>query len=107
MNWVAKFIQKWNLTYIHNHRHWNVSNELIIDIVRKGDDEEIKSNSDHENAGTDLSIEKPTTTVVRNLVETLMTLNLLSASNKMQPSNFEIDSERLNNLKQVLIINFL
>lgn len=37
---MAKFAQKRNLTYIHTAKHWNLSNEFIIDMVRKGHDEE-------------------------------------------------------------------
>ena len=106
---MAKFAQKRNLTYIHTAKHWNVSNESIIDMVRIGHDEETKivtmkmqvqiyqqktnSNSSGKSGGKTYDFQ------------------FTFSFKQEQPSMFEIskliDSERLNNLKQVLITNIL
>ena len=81
-----------------------LTDELIIEMVRKGDD-------DHESANAYVSIEKPGTVEVRNAVETLMNFSLFSISDKIRTSTIEIsrliEIELVRNLKQASIKDFL
>ena len=58
-----------------------LTDELIIEMVRKGEDEDVESDDDDESANADVSIEKPGTVEVRNAVETLMNFSLFSDIN--------------------------
>ena len=88
-----------------------LTDELIIEMVRKGEDEDVESDDDDESANADVSIEKPGTVEVRNAVETLMNFSLLSISDKIRTSTIEIsrltEIELVRNLKQTSIKDFL
>ena len=88
-----------------------LNDELIIEMVRKGEDEDVESDDDDESANADVSIEKPGTVEVRYAVETLMNFSLFSISHKMQTSTIEISGlteiELVRNLKQASIKDFL
>ena len=88
-----------------------LTDELIIDMVRKGDDEDVESDDDDENGNADVSIEKPGTVEVRNAVKTLMNFSLFSISDKIRTSTIEIsrliEIELVRNLKQASIKDFL
>ena len=55
-----------------------LTDELIIEMVRKGEDEDFESDDDDESANADVSTEKPGTIEVRNAVETLLNFSLFS-----------------------------
>ena len=84
-----------------------LTDELMIEMVRKGEDE---SDDDDESANADVSIEKPGTVEVRNAVETLMNFSLFSISDKIRTSTIEIsrftEIELVRNLKQASIKDF-
>lgn len=88
-----------------------LTDELIIEMVRKGEDEDVESDDDDESANADVSIEKPGTVEVRNAVETLMNFSLFSISDKIRTSTIEIsrltEIELVRNLKQASIKDFL
>ena len=88
-----------------------LTDELIIEMVRKGEDEDVESDDDDESANADVSIEKPGTVEVRYAVETLMNFSLFSISHKMRTSTIEISGlteiELMRNLKQASIKDFL
>ena len=88
-----------------------LTDELIIEMVRKGEDEDVESDDGDESANADASIEKPGTVEVRNAVETLMNFSLLSISDKIRTSTIEIsrltETELVRNLKQASIKDFL
>ena len=88
-----------------------LTDELIIEMVRKGEDEDVESDDDDESANADVSIEKPGTVEVRNAVETLMNFSLFSISDKIRTSTIEIsrltEIELMRNLKQASIKDFL
>ena len=88
-----------------------LTDELIIEMVRKGEDEDVESDDDDKSANADVSIEKPGTVEVRNAVETLMNFSLFSISDKIRTSRIEIsrltEIELVRNLKQASIKNFL
>ena len=88
-----------------------LTDELIIEMVRKGEDEDVESDDDDENANADVSIEKPGTVEVRNAVETLMNFSLFSISDEIRTSTIEIsrftEIELVRNLKQASIKDFL
>ena len=69
-----------------------LTDELIIEMVRKGEDEDVEGDDDDddESANADVSIEKPGTVEVRNAVETLMNFSLFSISDKIRTSTIEI-----------------
>ena len=87
-----------------------LTDELIIEMVRKGEDEDVESDDDDESANADVSIEKPGTVEVRNAVETLMNFSLFSISDKIRTSTIEIsrliEIELVRNLKQASIKDF-
>ena len=86
-----------------------LTDELIIEMVRKGEDEDVESNDDDESA--DVSIEKPGTVEVRNAVETQMNFSRFSISDKIRTSTIEIsrliEIELVRNLMQASIKDFL
>ena len=86
-----------------------LSDESIIDMVRKGDVEEV--GSDDDGADSEECIEKPTSVAVRNAVETLMNFSLFSGSDEIRSSTIGIsklvESELVRNLKQASITDFL
>ena len=88
-----------------------LTDELIIEMVRKGEDEDVESDDDNESANADVSIEKPGTMEVRNAVETLMNFSLFSISDNIWTSTIEIsrltEIELVRNLKQASIKDFL
>ena len=88
-----------------------LTDELIIEMVRKGEDEDVESDDDDESANADVSIEKPGTVEVRNAVESLMNFSLFSISDKIRTSTIEISGlieiELVRNLKQASIKDFL
>ena len=88
-----------------------LTDELIIEMVRKGEDEDVESDDNDESANADVSIEKPGTVEVRNAVETLMNFSLFSISDKIRTSTIEIsrltEIELVRNLKQASIKDFL
>ena len=88
-----------------------LTDELIIEMMRKGEDEDVESDDDDDSANADVSIEKPGTVEVRNAVETLMNFSLFSISDKIRTSTIEIsrltEIELVRNLKQASIKDFL
>ena len=88
-----------------------LTDELIVEMVRKGEDENVESDDDDESANADVSIEKPGTVEVRNAVETLMNFSQFSISDKIRTSTIEIsrltEIELVRNLKQASIKDFL
>ena len=88
-----------------------LTDELIIEMVRKGEDEDVESDDDNESANADVSIEKPGTMEVRNAVETLMNFSLFSISDKIRTSTIEIsrltEIELVRNFKQASTKEFL
>ena len=88
-----------------------LTDELIVEMVRKGEDENVESDDDDEIANADVSIEKPGTVEVRNAVETLMNFSQFSISDKIRTSTIEIsrltEIELVRNLKQASIKDFL
>ena len=86
-----------------------LTDELIIEMVRKGED--VEGDGDDESANADVSIEKPDTVEVRNAVETLINFSLFSISDKIRTSTIEIsrltEIELVRNLKQASIKDFL
>ena len=88
-----------------------LTDELIIEMVRKGEDEDVESDDDNESANVDVSIEKPGTMEVRNAVETLMNFSLFSISDKIRTSTIEIsrltEIELVRNFKQASTKEFL
>ena len=88
-----------------------LTDELIIEMVRKGEDENVESDDDDESANADISIEKPGKVEVRNAVETLMNFSLFLISDKIRTSTIEIsrltETELVRNLKQASIKDFL
>ena len=84
-----------------------LTDELIIEMVRKGEDEDVENDDDDESANADVSIEKPGTVEVRKAVETLMNFSLFSISDKIRTSTIEIsrltEIELVRNLKQASI----
>ena len=61
-----------------------LTDELIIEMVKKGEDEDVESDDDGESANADVSIEKPGTVEMRNTVETLMNFSLFSILDKIR-----------------------
>ena len=88
-----------------------LTDELIIEMVRKGEHEDVESDDDDESANAHVSIEKPGTVEVRNAVETLMNFSLFSISDKIRTSAIEISRltviELVINVKQASIKDFL
>ena len=86
-----------------------LTDELIVEMVRKGED--VEGDGDDESANADVSIEKPDTVEVRNAVETLINFSLFSISDKIRTSTIEIsrltEIELVRNLKQASIKDFL
>ena len=88
-----------------------LTDELIIEMVRKGEDEDVESDDGDESANADVSIEKPGTVEERNAVETLMNFSLFSILDKIRTSTIEIsrftETELVRNLKQASIKDLL
>ena len=88
-----------------------LTDELIIEMVRKGEDQDVETDDDDESANADVSIEKPGAVEVRNAVETLMNFSLFSISDKIRTSTIEIsrrtEIELVRNLTQASNKDFL
>ena len=88
-----------------------LTDELIIDMVRKGEDEDVESDDSDESANADVSIEKPGTVEERNAVETLMNFSLFLILDKIRTSTVKIsrftETELVRNLKQASIKDLL
>ena len=88
-----------------------LTDELMIEMVRKGEDEDVKSNDDDESANADVSIEKTGTVEARNTVKTLMNFSLFLISDKIRTTTIEIsrltEIELVRNVNQASIRDFL